>query len=92
MDAVAAACLACAVIEPQACDLGGYVAAGVVLEGKTGRIWSLDANSVAPAAAHEPADRRGQRVLIPSAACGLAVFPAKPQAATPLDLRHSMPL
>src|SRR5258706_4603504 len=30
MDAVAAACLACAVVEPQACDLGGYVAARVV--------------------------------------------------------------
>src|SRR5215510_284139 len=53
MDAVAAASLACAVIEPQACDLGGYVAAGVVLDGKTGQIWSLDANSVAPQAARE---------------------------------------
>src|SRR5258706_8623338 len=53
MDAVAAACLACAVMEPQAVDLGGYVAAGVVLEGKTGQIWSIDANSVAPAATHE---------------------------------------
>src|SRR5215468_25728 len=41
IDAVAAASLACAVIEPQACDLGGYVAAGVVLDGKTGQIWSL---------------------------------------------------
>src|SRR5712671_1710941 len=39
MDAVAAACLACAMVEPQACDLGGYVAAGVVLDGKTGQIW-----------------------------------------------------
>src|SRR6185369_11880762 len=53
MDAVAAACLACAVIEPQAVDLGGYVAAGVVLEGKTQRVWSIDANSVAPQAARE---------------------------------------
>jgi len=53
MDAGAAACLACAIIEPQAVDLGGYVAAGVVLEGKTGRVWSIDANSVAPAAARE---------------------------------------
>ena len=49
MDAAAAACLACAMLEPQAVDLGGYVAAGVVLEGATGRIWSLDANAVAPA-------------------------------------------
>lgn len=53
MDAAAAACLACAVLEPQAVDIGGYVAAGVVLEGGSGRIWSIDANSVAPAAAHE---------------------------------------
>jgi gamma-glutamyltranspeptidase / glutathione hydrolase len=53
MDAAAAACLACAVLEAQAVDLGGYVAAGVVLEGATGRVWSLDSNSVAPAAARE---------------------------------------
>jgi gamma-glutamyltranspeptidase/glutathione hydrolase len=51
MDAAAAACLACAVLEPQAVDLGGYVAAGVVLEGATGEVWSVDANSTAPAAA-----------------------------------------
>lgn len=51
MDAVAAACLACAVLEPQAVDLGGYVLAAAVLEGASGRVWSLDANSVAPAAA-----------------------------------------
>src|SRR5437867_7629862 len=53
MDAVAAACLACAVLEPQAVDIGGYVAAGVVLDGKTGSVWSIDGNSVAPVAAHE---------------------------------------
>src|SRR5438067_3551666 len=53
MDAAAAACLACAVLEPQAVDLGGYVAAGLVLDGKTGRLWSIDANSVAPMAARE---------------------------------------
>src|SRR5437588_1022418 len=53
MDAAAAACLACAVLEPQAVDLGGYVAAGVVLEGASGRVWSIDANSVAPAAARQ---------------------------------------
>jgi gamma-glutamyltranspeptidase/glutathione hydrolase len=51
IDAAAAACLACAVLEPQAIDLGGYVLAGVVLEGATGRVWSVDANAVAPAAA-----------------------------------------
>ncbi|PYT16190.1 MAG: hypothetical protein DMG59_11165 [Acidobacteria bacterium] len=53
MDAAAAACLACAVLEPQAVDIGGYVAAAVVMEGRTGRIWSVDANSVAPAAARD---------------------------------------
>lgn len=53
MDAVAAACLASAVLEPQAVDIGGYVAAAVVLDGITGRIWSLDANAVAPSASHE---------------------------------------
>ena len=51
MDAAAAACLACAVLEPQAVDLGGYVLAAVVLEAETGRVWSVDANTVAPAAA-----------------------------------------
>ncbi len=53
IDAAAAACLACAMLEPQAVDLGGYVAAGVVLVGATGQIWSIDANSVAPAATRE---------------------------------------
>ena len=53
MDAVAAACLVCAVMEPQAVDLGGYVFAAVLLDGKTGRIWSIDSNSVAPLAARE---------------------------------------
>lgn len=51
MDAAAAACLACAMLEPQAVDLGGYVLAAVVLEGNSGRVWSVDANTVAPAAA-----------------------------------------
>src|SRR5438477_2374261 len=53
MDAAAAACLSCAVLEPQAVDIGGYVAAGVVLHGATGQVWSIDANSVAPDAAHQ---------------------------------------
>ena len=51
IDAAAAACLACAVMEPQAVDLGGYVLAAVVIEGKTGLVWSVDANTVAPNAA-----------------------------------------
>lgn len=50
MDAAAAACLACAMLEPQAVDLGGYVFAAVLLEGAAGRVWSVDANAVAPAA------------------------------------------
>ena len=50
-DAAAAACLACAVMQPQQIDLGGYVLAAVLREGATGRIWSLDANTTAPAAA-----------------------------------------
>lgn len=53
MDAVAAACLASCVLDPALCDLGGYVCCAVVLEGDSGRVWSVDANSVAPAAAHE---------------------------------------
>ena len=53
MDAVAAACIVCAVMEPQAVDLGGYVFAAVLLDGKTGRVWSIDSNSVAPSAARD---------------------------------------
>src|SRR4030088_1143661 len=45
MDAAAAACLACTVLETSAVDLGGYVASAVVLDGKTGQVWSVDANS-----------------------------------------------
>lgn len=52
MDAAAAACLATAVELPYFVDFGGYVCAGTVLEGTSGRVWSLDANSVAPRAAH----------------------------------------
>lgn len=53
MDAAAAACLVNAVTLPYFVDLGGYVCAGTVLEGTSGRVWSLDANSVAPAAARD---------------------------------------
>ncbi|MFN0172292.1 MAG: gamma-glutamyltransferase family protein [Bryobacteraceae bacterium] len=51
MDAAAAACLASSVLEVSATDIGGYVFAAVILEGKSGRVWSLDSNSVAPAEA-----------------------------------------
>lgn len=53
MDAAAAACLANAVMVPHFVDVGGYVCAGTVLEGASGQVWSLDANSVAPAAARD---------------------------------------
>jgi gamma-glutamyltranspeptidase/glutathione hydrolase len=53
MDAAAAVALACGLLQPELCGVGGYVLAGVILEGASGRLWSLDANSVAPAAAHE---------------------------------------
>jgi len=53
MDAAAAACLVTAVTLPHFVDLGGYVCAGAVLEATSDRVWSLDANSVAPAAARE---------------------------------------
>ncbi len=53
MDAASAASLACAVRMPTKNGIGGYVLAAVVLEGATGKVWSLDANAVAPEAAHE---------------------------------------
>ena len=53
MDAAAAACMACCMFWPHATGVGGYVCCGLVLEGNTGRVWSLDANSIAPAGAHE---------------------------------------
>ncbi len=53
MDAAAAACLASCVLEPEAADIGGYVLCAVVLEGASGRVWSVDANAVSPAAANE---------------------------------------
>ena len=53
MDAAAATSLACCMLAPQSNGIGGYMSAAVVLEGSTGRVWSLDANAVAPAAAHE---------------------------------------
>ncbi|MCC6362612.1 MAG: gamma-glutamyltransferase [Bryobacterales bacterium] len=51
MDAAAAACLASCVLEVSATDIGGYVFAAVALEGKSGRVWSLDSNSTAPTGA-----------------------------------------
>ncbi|MDP6779814.1 MAG: gamma-glutamyltransferase, partial [Candidatus Latescibacteria bacterium] len=53
MDAAAGASMACCMLRPHATGVGGYVCCAVVLEGESGRVWSLDANATAPAAAHE---------------------------------------
>jgi len=53
MDAGSAASMACCMLAPQSTGVGGYICSGLVLEGKTGKVWSVDANSIAPAAAHE---------------------------------------
>jgi len=48
MDAAAAASLACAVLEPESVDIGGYVFSAVVRKAGTDQVWSVDANAVAP--------------------------------------------
>jgi gamma-glutamyltranspeptidase / glutathione hydrolase len=48
MDAAAAASLACAVLEPDAVDLGGYILYAIVRKAGESRAWALDANAVAP--------------------------------------------
>lgn len=53
MDAGSAASMACCMLAPQSTGVGGYICSGLVLEGKSGKVWSVDANSIAPAAAHE---------------------------------------
>ncbi|PYV10059.1 MAG: hypothetical protein DMG07_21860 [Acidobacteria bacterium] len=53
MDAAAATSIACCMLRPASTGIGGYVCAAVVLDGKSNRVWSLDSNSVAPAAARE---------------------------------------
>jgi gamma-glutamyltranspeptidase/glutathione hydrolase len=53
MDAASATCMACCMLQPHSTGIGGYVCSAVVLEGKSNRVWSVDANSIAPAAAHE---------------------------------------
>ncbi len=52
-DAAAASALASCLLQPQSTGITGYVLCAVVRDGATGEIWSLDANSVAPAAARE---------------------------------------
>lgn len=53
MDAAAAAALACAVLEPESIDIGGYLFCAVVRPAGSARVWSIDANAVAPRAAHD---------------------------------------
>lgn len=52
-DAAAASALASCLLQPQSTGITGYVLCAVVRDGSTGEILSLDANSVAPAAARE---------------------------------------
>ena len=52
MDAAAATALACAVLEPESVDLGGYVFSAVVRPATSDQVWSVDANAVAPQQAH----------------------------------------
>jgi gamma-glutamyltranspeptidase/glutathione hydrolase len=51
-DAAAAACLAAAARSPAAVDIGGYVLCAVIQDAR-GKVMCLDANSAAPALAHE---------------------------------------
>ena len=53
MDAAAATSLACCMLQPQSTGVMGYVLCALVLDGRTGKVWSLDANSIAPASASE---------------------------------------
>lgn len=62
MDAAAAASLATGVLVPFYCDIGGYGFSGVVLEAVSDRVWSLDANSVAPAAARSDMFQIGPKI------------------------------
>lgn len=52
-DAAAASALASCLLQPQSTGITGYVLCAVVRDGRTGEIWSVDANSTAPAAARE---------------------------------------
>lgn len=52
-DAAAAASLACAVLEPQSVDIGGYILCAVVRKAGESQAWTLDANAVAPRCASE---------------------------------------
>lgn len=47
-DAAAAASLACAVMEPESVDFGGYILCAVVRKAGESQAWTLDANALAP--------------------------------------------
>ncbi|MEE2659409.1 MAG: gamma-glutamyltransferase [Candidatus Latescibacterota bacterium] len=51
-DALVASCFATSVLCPSKCGLGGYLLSAVAVEGSSGRMWAVDANSRAPSAAH----------------------------------------
>lgn len=51
MDAACAASLACCMLEPHMAGIGGYACVAVVRESKSNRVFSVDANATAPAAA-----------------------------------------
>lgn len=53
MDAAAATSMACCMLQPQSTGVMGYVLCALVLDGRSGKVWSLDANSIAPASACE---------------------------------------
>jgi gamma-glutamyltranspeptidase / glutathione hydrolase len=53
MDAAAAAALACSVLEPESVDIGGYILCALVRKAGDPRVWTLDANAVAPRRATE---------------------------------------
>lgn len=53
MDAASATALACCMMRPAMTGVAGYICSALVLDGNTGRVWSVDANAVAPAAARE---------------------------------------
>ena len=53
MDAASAASMACCMLQPMSTGVGGYVCSGLVLDGKSGHVCAVDANAVAPGAAHE---------------------------------------
>jgi gamma-glutamyltranspeptidase len=53
MDAAAATSMACCMLQPQSTGVMGYVLCALVLDGRSGKVWSLDGNSIAPASASE---------------------------------------